>query len=303
MLAALFHRNSPDTKPFWRKLFWRIPLYLALVCLLISIWLAWQLTGDMHAPVVWKPHAGLFEPQNLQVTAEDGVVVSGWYWPGKPEQAAVVLCHGVGANRTQMLDQAAMLVRAGYAALVFDFRNHGISGGDTTTYGHAEQRDVRAMAAEITRRSPRSPVVLWGLSMGAASLLLAAPTIPGLAGAIAESPFDSMPETFRHHNDLYFPWPTFPVVDLTLWVMSLKDGYDPWSVSPIAAVAKSPDIPMLFVAGREDRRMPPALVRRVADAHAGQTSFFIGEGSHAVIFQASGRTYRERVLRFLELFN
>lgn len=60
-------------------------------------------------------------------TSDDGIILS--YRDFGPANApAVVLCHGLGANGSQFLDDAAYFVAQGYRVLVPDLRGHGASG-------------------------------------------------------------------------------------------------------------------------------------------------------------------------------
>lgn len=282
------------------KILLRIALLAAIVVIAIPIIFLFKLTGSMHKPIAPPDKFFAVPVEDLTVLSSDGVQLSGWYLAGNNNKIAAVLCHGIEANRWQMVDQARFLNRAGHPVILFDFRNHGISGGKNTSYGWFERLDAMAMVDEMRRRSPGSKVVLWGLSMGAATSLLAAPEILELAGVIAESPFDTMENTFYHHNELYFHMPDWPSIPIILALMGAVGDYDADEVSPIAAVARSGRVPMLFVAGEEDKRMLPEMVRKIAKAHPGRHSFYIGKGSHAIIFQASGSDYKKEVLSFLD---
>ena len=47
----------------------------------------------------------------------------------------MLLVHGIGAEKTQFLPAVGELQRAGYHVFSYDQRNHGESGGATTTLG------------------------------------------------------------------------------------------------------------------------------------------------------------------------
>lgn len=282
----------------------RISIWLVLLTLLspilVTTFFYFHLTTDFHSEVEY--YKGMFgsKPKDLKITTEDGLKLSGWYIEGEADKEVVILLHGIGASRMQMVDQARFLNENGYTVILFDFRNHGLSQGNRTTYGWRERWDVFAVANFVKEIHPNRKFILWGLSMGAATALLAAPDTEGLAGVIAESPFDSMVNTFYHHNDLYFHVPDYPFIPLILEVIGFFGDFDVNKVSPIEAVKRSSNIPTLFVAGKQDRRMVPELVKHIADQHHGKHYYFLGEGSHAVIFQTSGQPYKRAVIRFLE---
>jgi len=291
---------SDRFKNIWRKIFIRLLVILLLAPFIVTTVFYFHLTGDMHSEVRYYANMLDVKPKDISVTTQDGIKLSGWYLSGKPDKAAVVLLHGIGASRMQMVDQARFLQRNGHTVVLFDFRNHGTSSGNRTTYGWRERFDAIAMVDFIREIHPERKVVLWGLSMGAATALLSAPEIAGLDGAIVESPFDSMENTFYHHNGLYFHLPDYPLIPMILGIIGFFGNYDIDKVSPIEAVKRSQNIPMLFVAGKEDKRMIPELVKSIADAHKGEHRYFLGEGSHAIIFQTTGDPYKKEVLEFLK---
>jgi pimeloyl-ACP methyl ester carboxylesterase len=146
--------------------------------------------------------------------------------------------------------------------LLLDLRHHGASGGETTTFGAKEKEDVKAAIRLARERSP-GPVVLWGVSLGGASVVLAAAEDPAVAGVICDSSYRSLEDTVRHHLQLFrgFRWwlrmvPRWPLADLTLFWIGRRGGFDPAAVDVLAAAHRLAGRPALFVANSEDRRMP-----------------------------------------------
>jgi pimeloyl-ACP methyl ester carboxylesterase len=151
---------------------------------------------------------------------------------------------------------------AGWNALLFDLRHHGESAGAATTFGAKEKEDVRAAAGLARERSP-VPVVLWGVSLGGASVVLAAAEDPSVAGVICDSSYRSLSDTVHHHLQLFrhFRWwlqlvPSWPTAEITTFWMGRRGGFDPSAVDIQAAAARLAGRPALFVANSEDVRMP-----------------------------------------------
>ena len=75
-------------------------------------------------------------------STSDEIGLAGWYIPAGngsgPTGPTVVLVHGQGGNKSGMLEHAAVL-HDEYNLVLFDFRNHGQSGGPQTTVGAREQ--------------------------------------------------------------------------------------------------------------------------------------------------------------------
>jgi pimeloyl-ACP methyl ester carboxylesterase len=66
----------------------------------------------------------------------------------------VLVLHGVGASRLDMVERARFLAARGFTVLLIDFRGHGASTGGPPTYGGLESGDVRAALAALRRAAP-----------------------------------------------------------------------------------------------------------------------------------------------------
>ncbi len=186
-----------------------------------------------------KENAGL-DPKALGLAYEavafkssDGVELKGWWVPVDGARGTVVLVHGLNRSRIEMVRKTPFLHEHGWNALLFDLRHHGESGGDSTTFGLKEREDVRAAIAEARRRSPE-PVVLWGVSLGGASVVMAAAEDPSVAGVVCDSSYRDLPDTVRHHVALFrsFRWwlrmvPPWPLTDQVLFWIGRRGGFDP----------------------------------------------------------------------------
>jgi dipeptidyl aminopeptidase/acylaminoacyl peptidase len=121
------------------------------------------------------PLLGQVALESVAFETRDGVRVSGWYAPSQ-NGAAVILGHGYGGNRQQLLPEAGVLSAQGYGVLLFDYRAHGESGGDVSTFGDLERNDVRAALDFASSRPGVDPgrLGLFGFSMGALPIAIVA---------------------------------------------------------------------------------------------------------------------------------
>jgi alpha-beta hydrolase superfamily lysophospholipase len=235
------------------------------------LWVPWFLGGiatTRRFQFPDKENAGL-SPASFQLASEDvafrsgdGVPLSGWWVPAADARGTVVLVHGLNRSRIEMVRRAPFVHAAGWNALLIDLRHHGASGGETTTFGVREKEDVKAAVRLARERSP-GPVVLWGVSLGGASVVFAAAEDKDVAGVICDSSFRSLEDTVRHHLQLFRTWrwwlrlvPRWPVADLTVFWMGRRGGFDTSQADVLAASARLSGRPALFVANSEDRRMP-----------------------------------------------
>ena len=86
--------------------------------------------------------AELAKVDQVTFRSTDGVTIKGWLFHGPPRSAPVVLCHDLGESKNAVINIGIALNKAGFTVLAFDFRGHGASGGDVSTLGVEEARDV-----------------------------------------------------------------------------------------------------------------------------------------------------------------
>ncbi len=117
-----------------------------------------------------KPNAARPDSfSDVVLTTADHLKLRGWYRAVPHASGTVLLFHGYGENRTDVLPQAMGFVDMGYNVFLIDFRAHGNSDGHTTTIGDLEAGDVK-LAYDFIRHKGEKNIVLWGISMGAASI-------------------------------------------------------------------------------------------------------------------------------------
>ncbi|BBZ11205.1 alpha/beta hydrolase [Mycobacterium branderi] len=122
--------------------------------------------------------------------------ISAWlYRPDSTGDAPLlVMAHGLGAVRAMRLDAyAERFSAAGYACLVFDYRNFGDSEGQPRQLldvGMQLQDWTAAVAYGRTLPGvDQSRIGLWGTSFGGGHVIATAAQLPGIAAVVAQCPF------------------------------------------------------------------------------------------------------------------
>jgi pimeloyl-ACP methyl ester carboxylesterase len=236
-----------------------------------------------------------------EFTSSDGIPLRGWWSPGEASMPVIIFVHGLNRSRLELLERAADANHHGYGTLLFDLRNHGESGRAYTTIGVFESRDVCAASKWVRERAGTRPQVLWGVSMGASSAILAARRCDGVAAIVSDSSFLSFRETVAHHLTLLFRLPAFPIANLIVAVTALRMGFDP-DDGDVEAAIRDLKIPILFITGTADRRMPPALAQKMfAEAPSPQKEILVIPGAgHGEAYATDRETYMKSTYRFLE---
>ena len=155
----------------------------------------------------------------------EGTRIAGWWVPAKSALGSIVMVHGFGGNKSTMLSRAVTFVDAGFNVALVDLRARGESGGERSDIGPGAADDVLA-AADALRSSGRLatlPLVGYGLSHGARSVLLAAEKSRAqFAAIIAEAPPFSLREGLKRASGL--PWvPPLPEGNLPATFKALRE--------------------------------------------------------------------------------
>jgi pimeloyl-ACP methyl ester carboxylesterase len=137
--------------------------------------------------------------------------------------------------------------------------------------------------------------------MGAAAALLAAAESPDVAAVISDSSFLSLRDTVEHHWKLFFHLPAFPIADELLYLIAWRGGFRPFDFDLVKAVARIGDRPILFVALRDDRRMPPSIARTLySHAVSPKKALIVLPGQrHGEGFNQAREQYENAVKEFL----
>ena len=188
--------------------------------------------------------------------------------------------------------------------LLVDQRAHGDSEGRYITFGIHERRDCAAWAAYIAARfGPSHKIVLDGMSMGAATVMMAsAESLPeNVVGVIADCGYSSPLDILRHAgNNMHLPLPL--VMPAVLLLCRKVAHFDPCETDAMRAVAAS-HLPLLLVHGRDDDFVPYAMGKALFAAASEPKAMVSVEGAgHGLSFLVSPETVLAALTEFFDTY-
>jgi fermentation-respiration switch protein FrsA (DUF1100 family) len=189
----------------------------------------------------------------------------------------------------------ALFVRHGYGVLAWDFRAHGESGGEFTSLGYYEVRDVRA-ALDFALEQPQVRAVGgWGGSMGAAAMILSAAQYAEIEAVTADSSFN----TLEAELDQRVPVPIFR--ELTEFFAELQTGAGIDTVRPVDAIARISPRPVFIIQGMRDAMIPLESACELFEA-AGEPRFLWTDerAYHLNMLAKYPEEYEQRVIEFFD---
>ncbi|MEA5051760.1 MAG: alpha/beta hydrolase [Oscillospiraceae bacterium] len=261
-----------------------------------SPWAKYQAAVDEGA--AWLRAA---EKEDVWLDSFDGLRLHAYFLPAAGRAKRAVLCaHGYrGSYDYDFSGAARWLHENGCDLLLIDERAHGRSEGHYICYGAKERFDVRDWANWLDKRYDGAlPVYLDGLSMGAATVLMASGLVlPGsVRGIVADCGFTSPRAIFEHNIRSLYHLPVYPL----LWFFGLycrvfaKFGLGDASTLDALRVNTRP---VLLVHGGADNFVPTRMSRENYDACTAPKELYIVEGvGHAASYPEDPKTYQEKVL-------
>ena len=222
----------------------------------------------------------------------------GWLVPGRRGAGVVLLLHGIGGSRLDMVERARFLHAAGYGVLLFDSRAHGESGGERITFGYLESLDARAMLDFLRRQVPGERVGVIGISLGGAAMLVG-PQPLDVSALVLEAVYPTLTEAIDDRLAIRFGPLGPPLAPLLTVQLRPRLGFTADELRPIDGIDRV-EAPVLVIAGTADRHTTRAESQRLfARARPPKELWEVPGAGHVDFHQAARAEYEARVGRFL----
>lgn len=240
--------------------------------------------------------------EEVRITAFDAIPLYGRLYLQDENAPVEIIFHGYRSCAFRDCCGGHTLAwKMGFNTILVDQRASGESGGRSITFGIRERYDCLAWAKYAKERFGKDiPIILSGLSMGAATVLSASDLeLPeSVAAIIADSPFDT-PETIIRKvcRDQRFPDKlAFPFIDLGA---RLFGGFDLRESSAMNAIQKA-KVPILIIHGEDDRYVPCEMSRKLrGNCGSPCTLFTVPRAGHGLAYMIDPEGYEKQVYDFL----
>ncbi|MFQ5946284.1 MAG: alpha/beta hydrolase [Anaerolineae bacterium] len=248
--------------------------------------------------------------------SRDGLQLHGWFIPAEDSSVAaldaadwsdgsrgtVMFGHGRFGSKDPDLKYVPWLRRAGYNVFMFDFRAHGQSEGEHSTFGYLERLDLLG-AVDFLREREIERVGVLGFSLGGAVGIATAGASESIAAVICDGGYATLRRVVIEGSvERGYPRPLAALLaPLVIWAASRRTGLDLAEAEPVHWVSKISPRAVLFIHGGGDPYIPTRDVRRM-HALAGEPKelWIVPEAGHRTVDEARPEEYQERVLAFFD---
>ncbi|WP_142826503.1 alpha/beta hydrolase [Planococcus soli] len=234
------------------------------------------------------------------IESENGYPIKAIFLEPHDTNRYVIICHGVTESKVNSFKFARMFERLGFNSVVYDHRRHGDSGGKTTSFGHFEKIDLKAVVQALQLHVGNDLFFgIHGESMGAATTLLYAGMEDTAAFYISDCAYSDIYEQVLHVMKTTTPLRTTLALRLASLFMKMRDGYSISTVSPRETV-KNIEKPVLFIHSVNDDFVLPKMSEELYALKQGPKELkLFTVGAHAQSFNKNPEEYEEAVAEFL----
>jgi pimeloyl-ACP methyl ester carboxylesterase len=250
--------------------------------------------------------------------SSDGLGLRGWFIPAEGVDVAsleeydwaaggkgtIVLAHGRFGSKDSDLKYVPWLREGGYNCLMFDFRGHGRSEGDYTSFGYHERKDLHG-ALDFLRSKNISTVGVLGFSLGGAVGITTAAEREEIVAVVADGAFVELRDALaRGAEERHLPrWLTRLLGPSILWLAGKRVGGDLEESDPLRWVDKIAPRALFLIHGEHDPYVSVDDVQRLYEKAGEPKELWIAPGAgHRRVDEVYPDEYRERVLGFFDRY-
>ncbi|HOX55168.1 MAG: alpha/beta fold hydrolase [Candidatus Omnitrophica bacterium] len=262
-------------------------------------------TTNPRRPVYSTPKDYGFDFRNVEFKTEDGLKLKGWLILNEQASPTIIICHGFGTNRSDVLVLADFIERAGYNIFLFDFRGHGESQGWYTSFGYLEQKDLEA-ACEFLKQNQAiksKAFGVLGVSMGGSIAIMTAAKSDDIKAVVADSPYIDLDTSIIRHARMLLKIPGDFFGRLAIFSYRLRFFVDSSKISPLKEIPKISPRAVMIISGAKDKRMPSFDAEKLYLNAGYPKEFFLTlYAGHTESFWQNREEYERRVINFFRKY-
>ena len=246
------------------------------------------------------------EKETMYITSSDGIKLAAWYVSVENAHGTVVCMHGYhGSPMSDFSLAVRFFHERGWNVLLPHERAHGESGGKYLTFGIKERFDCRDWAAAINRKNGSAlPIILYGVSMGAATVLMASGTklSENVKFIIADCGYTSPRDEVAHVLKTSYHLPLSPTLAISDMLARVLAGFGLSEYSTLDALSVN-TIPVLFIHGDADTFVPPYMTEQNYEVCKAPKELLIVHGSpHAVNYALGRKEYEKKIIEWMDRY-
>lgn len=265
-------------------------------------------SGRIYEPfrdqmVQWMKEVRAMPSEAVSITSFDGLRLHGKYYECVPGAPIELMFHGYrGSAERDLCGGVQRCFALGRNALIVDQRASEGSDGHVISFGINEHKDCHTWVDFMVKRfGPDVKIILTGISMGAATVMMAAgkPLPPNVVGVLADCGYSSPKAIIQKviAQKGLPPKLSYPFVKLGA---RLFGHFDLEETSPVEALQHC-KLPVIFFHGEADDYVPCYMSRENFDACAGPRKLVTIPGAgHGLSYLVAPEYYLQQLRAFFK---
>ncbi|MGC1104933.1 MAG: alpha/beta fold hydrolase [Candidatus Acidiferrales bacterium] len=279
-------------------MFLALALFLFLAVATISGYLLYQILSPPRSPANVDVTLLMGHPTTYKFDIPGNGSREGWFFPGLLHAPTIVLCHGYGSQRADILTLVTALQEHQFNVFLFDFTGHGSVPGRTALgYGETEQLLAAIHGLEERDDIDRSRFGVWGTDLGAYAALSAAGQEPRIQSVALDSVYDQ-PSDFLMVEVGHTGLGGLPLVKMFCFFGFRMLNYKYRPVPPArASLARLQGVPKLFIESTDRPELDTATLRMYQIAPPPK-DHLVDSMTYSEMSDEGRRTYEDHIVSF-----
>ncbi len=247
------------------------------------------------------------KPEYVEFASRDGGKIGGWFVPG-PASApkpwpAILLVYGYAGYKEQMAYYAPIVHAGGFASFMFDMQGSGLRRGRPVTLGYREKWDLMDAVRYVGGRADVDADRLGalGVSMGAATAILAAENDPHIKAVVSDSSYANVADMIQPGLRAFVGSPATLFAPMIVWFAETMMHVKASDINPEKSAHHLGNRPVFVIHGADDMLTDPRSARRIYAALQGPKELWmVPNCEHARAPEVASDEYRRRVNGFFK---
>ncbi len=246
--------------------------------------------------------------EKVEIRSHDGLRLVGRVFEHPEPRGVFLMVHGYRSSGAWDFSCAleSIYTRDHFTCLVIDHRGHGESEGEHICFGALEKYDVVQWAKYAQKRWEKLPVVMDGVSMGAATVMMGCEVgyPENVKAIIADCGYTTPAAICKKVLKQWFGLPPFPIYHAANFFARLLGGFDLEKSSALLAMLNDGrKLPVLIAHGKADGFVPyeMSVENMTAFVEDGRGELFTSEeADHGLAFLYDYEGYHNAMLRLFD---
>ncbi len=279
-------------------MFLALALFLFLAVATISGYLLYQILSPPRSPANVDVTLLMGHPTTYNFDIPGKGSREGWFFPGLLHAPTIVLCHGYGSQRADVLTLVTALQEHQFNVFLFDFTGHGSVPGRTALgYGETEQLLAAIRGLEQREDIDRTRFGVWGTDLGAYAALSAAGQEPRIQSVAMDSVYDQ-PSDFLMAELGHTGLGGLPLVRMFCLFGFRMLNYKYRNVPPArASLVRLQGVPKLFIESTDRQELDVETLRMYQIAPPPK-DHLVDSMTYSEMSDEGRRKYEDRIVSF-----